>query len=142
MSESPTPYTATALDLTKPVQMCDGRKARIICTDSRVEKYPVVALVTSLDGSEERVYLFQHDGRAIINNRFGAESALALINVPPAPVGPRDFKEELAALLNRYSCENSSDTPDFILAEHLVDCFNAFMRTTNKRDLWHKENPT
>lgn len=40
------------LDLTKPVQTRDGRKARIICTDALSATYPVVALVMSKDGFE------------------------------------------------------------------------------------------
>jgi len=46
---SPTPV----LDATKPVQLRNGRKARIICTDSKVyPAYPVMALVEDERGSE------------------------------------------------------------------------------------------
>lgn len=38
-------------DPTKPVQTRDGRKARIICTDRKGEM-PIVALITSEDGTE------------------------------------------------------------------------------------------
>jgi hypothetical protein len=30
------------------------------------------------------------------------------------------LRDELSAALNRYSAENGSDTPDFILAEYLL----------------------
>lgn len=42
-----------ALDFTKPVRTCGGLPARIICTDSKEEGYPVVALVTLADGTEQ-----------------------------------------------------------------------------------------
>ena len=32
------------------------------------------------------------------------------------------FRKELACLINRYSRENGSDTPDFILADYLDGC--------------------
>jgi hypothetical protein len=37
-----------------------------------------------------------------------------------------DFKRELASVLNKYSRENLSNTPDYILAEYLNDCLDTF----------------
>ena len=48
-----------------------------------------------------------------------------------------DFREELQMLLNSYSEENGSDTPDFILAKYMVNCLNVFDVATNKRDDWY-----
>ena len=45
---------------------------------------------------------------------------------------------EMASLLNKYSIENNSDTPDFILAEYLLDCLSAWEHATAKRDRWFK----
>jgi len=50
------------------------------------------------------------------------------------------FKQELASLINRYSYENGSNTPDFIIAEYLIDCLDNFNKTTNKRTEWYKDN--
>jgi len=47
-----------------------------------------------------------------------------------------EFREELERLINKYSCENESDTPDFILAEYLYDCLNAFDSAVRKRETW------
>jgi len=47
-----------------------------------------------------------------------------------------NFKKEITNLINRYSKENGSDTPDYILADYLVSCLEAFNKTTNARDLW------
>lgn len=37
-----------------------------------------------------------------------------------------DFRKELESLINKFSKENGSDTPDFILAEFLDNCLAAF----------------
>lgn len=47
-----------------------------------------------------------------------------------------DFQEELRALLNRHSRENESNTPDFILAQYLARCLNAFDNAIVNRELW------
>lgn len=48
-----------------------------------------------------------------------------------------DFEQELTDLINKYSKENGSDTPDFILARHLLNCLNNFNDATNKRTGWY-----
>lgn len=47
---------------------------------------------------------------------------------------------ELAALLNRHSGENVSGTPDFILAEFLLDILKAFDTAVVKRADWRGES--
>lgn len=47
------------------------------------------------------------------------------------------FEEELCSLLNRYSKENGSNTPDFILAEFLNKCLGIFGLATLERDRWY-----
>lgn len=34
-----------------------------------------------------------------------------------------NFKSELEKLINRYSQENKSNTPDFILCEYILNCY-------------------
>jgi hypothetical protein len=49
----------------------------------------------------------------------------------------RNFEEELAALINRYSLENSSNTPDFILAlaaRRFLEVVNGLVQ---QRDRWY-----
>ena len=48
-----------------------------------------------------------------------------------------EFQEELAALINKHSVENETDTPDFILAEYLSDCLDAFGNLMGKREAWY-----
>lgn len=67
------------LDLTKPVQTRDGKKARIVCTDAKGKTYKVIALV-EIDGEEE-AHSYTLDGW------FREEAAggdLDLVNVPEA----------------------------------------------------------
>ncbi len=47
------------------------------------------------------------------------------------------FYNELASLLNRYNRESRSDTPDFILANYLIECLKTFDSITNQREKWH-----
>lgn len=48
-----------------------------------------------------------------------------------------DFLKELAGIINRYSMENGSNTPDFILAEHLLTCLEVFDATSRRREGWY-----
>lgn len=48
-----------------------------------------------------------------------------------------NFEKHLGELINRYSIENKSNTPDIILAEYLKGCLEAFNSAINKRDEWY-----
>ena len=58
----------------------------------------------------------------------------------PQPDAP-DLRTELASLLNRYSRENVSNTPDFILRDFMWDALKAFERGVKRRDDWYGINP-
>jgi hypothetical protein len=45
--------------------------------------------------------------------------------------------KDLASLLNRYSRENESNTPDFILADYLIGCLISFEQSVNAREKWY-----
>lgn len=64
------------LDLTKPVQTRDGRKARIICTDANHTMYPVVGLITT-EGIESP-YSFALNGQYDTRE----ELSIDIINIP------------------------------------------------------------
>lgn len=51
-----------------------------------------------------------------------------------------DFMRELSALINRYSLENGSDTPDWILAEHMLRSLELFHLTTKTRSRWYSDD--
>ncbi len=48
-----------------------------------------------------------------------------------------DFRKDLASLINLHSLENLSNTPDFILADHLINSLKAFCQSVNRRQAWH-----
>jgi hypothetical protein len=47
------------------------------------------------------------------------------------------FRDELSQLLNKYSQENGSDTPDFILAEYLDGCLTNWNHAMAAREKWY-----
>lgn len=47
------------------------------------------------------------------------------------------FQHDLSALLNRHSQEIVSNTPDFILAQFLRQCLDAFNGAVNRRGIWY-----
>ena len=47
------------------------------------------------------------------------------------------FREDLEVLINQNSKENGSDTPDFILADYLADCLDAFDKAVTRRTEWY-----
>lgn len=47
------------------------------------------------------------------------------------------FRKELAQLLNRFSMENASDTPDYLLADYLIDCLRALDTAVRARERWY-----
>ncbi len=50
-----------------------------------------------------------------------------------------NFEKELEQLINKYSMENDSNTPDFILAEYLSNCLKTFNIILQKRAHWYDE---
>lgn len=65
-----------SFDPNKPVQTRSGNKARIICTDSRNKKFPIVALITA--GGEEIVASFSSNG----SYTSGGCDSWDLVNIP------------------------------------------------------------
>ena len=51
-----------------------------------------------------------------------------------------DFQKELEGLINKYSKENESNTPDFILAKYLAHSLKAFNTAIKSRDEWYEIN--
>jgi hypothetical protein len=51
------------------------------------------------------------------------------------------FRQGLTDLINRESKEKGSGTPDFILAEYLSDCLDAFDKAQSSRAGWYGERP-
>jgi hypothetical protein len=49
-----------------------------------------------------------------------------------------DLKKRIREAINIASAENRSNTPDFILAEYLTDCLDAFDKATKARQIWYQ----
>ena len=47
------------------------------------------------------------------------------------------FEKNLEQLLNKFSQENGSNTPDFILARYLMACLEAFNSAVLRRESWY-----
>lgn len=47
------------------------------------------------------------------------------------------FVKELEHLINKYSIENGSNTPDFILAIYIHKCLSAFNEAVCAREQWY-----
>lgn len=47
------------------------------------------------------------------------------------------LKKELTSLLNKHCSENGSDTPDFILAQYLLDSLSAYDAAVSAREKWY-----
>lgn len=52
------------------------------------------------------------------------------------------FLSELTDLINRYSKENDSNTPDFIIAQYIENSLIAFNTATQQRETWYGRDAT
>ena len=48
-----------------------------------------------------------------------------------------NLERKLEELLNSENREADSNTPDFILAEYMMSCLDAFELANNKREVWY-----
>jgi hypothetical protein len=53
-----------------------------------------------------------------------------------------ELRDEIQHTINRYSRENNSNTPDFILANYLYACLVAFEDAVNNRSDWYSRHDT
>lgn len=59
----------------------------------------------------------------------------------PAPYHQLEFfRLELTRLISIHSLESLSNTPDFLLANYLVDCLIGFCNAVNRRDKGRNNN--
>lgn len=47
------------------------------------------------------------------------------------------FRPELISLINRHSKDGASETPDFILADYMADCLDAYDKAVTRRSEWY-----
>lgn len=46
------------------------------------------------------------------------------------------LRDGFAAVINRAGAEQASDTPDFLLAEHLIRCLDNYNVTVRNKKTW------
>lgn len=51
------------------------------------------------------------------------------------------FETEIRGLINRYNKENESNTPDFVLAQYICNCLDAFNMAVQQRETWYGRDP-
>lgn len=61
------------------------------------------------------------------------EKTIVFEEEPDAP----DFRSKLCSLLNSFSKENNSNTPDWILRNFICNSLKAFDAATLQRDEWY-----
>ena len=54
-----------------------------------------------------------------------------------AALADSDLEHSIASALNRWSAENPSNTPDFILAQFLLGCLAAWNQGVQQRETWY-----
>lgn len=52
-----------------------------------------------------------------------------------------EFKKQLEGIINSNSMENTSNTPDFILAKYLYNCLQSYEIAVQDRDKWYGIQP-
>lgn len=55
----------------------------------------------------------------------------------PVSKNRNSLRKEIEQSINKHNGENRSNTPDFILAEYLMDCLETFDRFVNKREAYY-----
>lgn len=64
-------------------------------------------------------------------------TAAAWPQMTPRAADHGNLRRDLAEVLNRHSRENGSNTPDFILAQYLANCLDAFDVAMSGRSMWY-----
>jgi hypothetical protein len=90
----------------------------IISTESQLNKEPDAILMQCVD---------------LANRMYKGASALP----ESVELDRSGFEKELESLINRYSMESGSNTPDYILVEYMANCLNSFHQATRLRDNWY-----
>ncbi len=76
------------------------------------------------------------------NQAQEAERAWALSWPPRQSAEEHSLQRALEHLLNSFSLENGSDTPDFVLATFLLNCLRAFDQGVQERQKFYGKETT
>jgi len=73
----------------------------------------------------------------IASGNFEAPITESPGNVGEFKINRDKVVKELAEVLNRNCVENESNTADFILAEYLYDCLEAYKKIHDRNEKWY-----
>ena len=83
-------------------------------------------------------------GRLVQDVDFDSER-LDMSDAPDIPeeeeIPTSSFEKAVEDVINRHSAENDSNTPDFILAQYLMGCLQAYNTATQQRETWYGRDP-
>ena len=48
-----------------------------------------------------------------------------------------NLKQQLSTIMNTYGIDNECSTPDYILAEYLINCLKGYKKIHNANRIWH-----
>lgn len=48
-----------------------------------------------------------------------------------------NLKQQFRTIMNIYGIDNECNTPDYILAEYLIDCLKSYKKIHNANRTWH-----
>lgn len=85
-----------------------------------------------------RMNLFMHKNDMSNECRLANRIVQLELEINPAPT---ELEGGLCRILNQYSAEKDSDTPDFILATYMRKCLDAYNQAVKARDRWFAINP-
>ena len=74
-----------------------------------------------------------HELEAILDN----DNPGTVTIQPDGSVKVTSLREDIQAAINQHSAENTSNTPDFILAQYLEQCLAAFDTAVQQRETWY-----
>ena len=60
---------------------------------------------------------------------------------PEIPEEQKTLQASIGKLLNKFSAENDSNTPDFILARYLIKCLETWNECVTLREIWYGRSP-
>lgn len=88
------------------------------------------AWITQHKAVEGGYYVVYKDGYSSFSPAHAFDDGYTLLN----EAKDSSLREQLREAINRCSRENASNTPDFILAQYLLDCLRAYEYATRRSE--------
>lgn len=137
------------VNIYKFARLCVAADRRLTAEQGGAEPpKPFCHVVNMLEGlPESPSYIMLFNGHRLGNGfthtalYTGEQLVAALTTQPQAEPAASDFRKALEHAINRHSMENGSNSPDFLLAEYLVDCLAAFDKVVTRREAWYGRAP-